>query len=239
MRIRYIVSKDKRLAGFNEFVAGKFPALLKEKKPELLLVAGGDGAMLHAIQEFHELNIPFIGRASGTLNFLLNEFHDDEKIINGLLEDKVKLHFQESQSIKVSVNGKVIGYAVNDVLLGDSINAYHSFSLNSEDKSFDNFEVKGTGLLVSTTLGSTAYNYNNGGRILPMDSGLWSITGVVTNRFLNDILSQQKICTSIDKGNLYIDGIKVFSSKGCYEVDLEPGKHIKIAFFDERTLHSK
>ena len=51
MRIKYILSKDPRVKEFNKIIKENFPQLLVEKKPQLYLVAGGDGAMLHAIHK--------------------------------------------------------------------------------------------------------------------------------------------------------------------------------------------
>ena len=73
MRIKYIVNKDPRVKEFNTLINSKFPQLLTEKRPELFLVAGGDGAMLHAIIMI--LNCPYLENLN--IQFLKNNFEDD------------------------------------------------------------------------------------------------------------------------------------------------------------------
>ena len=48
MKIYYEPSPDPRVSDFNNLIADRFPEFLKEEKPEVILVAGGDGAMHHA-----------------------------------------------------------------------------------------------------------------------------------------------------------------------------------------------
>jgi NAD kinase len=41
--------------------------------PDLILVIGGDGTMLHAIRQHWRLRVPFLGLNAGHLGFLMNE----------------------------------------------------------------------------------------------------------------------------------------------------------------------
>ena len=91
MKIKYLLSKDKRVVKFNKLIETNFPQLLNEENPDIYLVAGGDGAMLHAIHDTIDTGIPYIGKALGTFNFLMNRVEDDRKIIRQLLEDKLKI----------------------------------------------------------------------------------------------------------------------------------------------------
>src|SRR5207253_1491546 len=49
---------------YRRFVSGR---------PNLILVIGGDGTMLHAIRRHWRLRIPFLGLNAGHLGFLANE----------------------------------------------------------------------------------------------------------------------------------------------------------------------
>ena len=42
---------------------------------DLIIVIGGDGSMLHALHHYMDLNIPFYGINSGSVGFLMNNFH--------------------------------------------------------------------------------------------------------------------------------------------------------------------
>lgn len=76
-------------------------------------------------------------------------------------------------------------------------------------------EIKGSGICLSTDLGSTGYNFNLGGAILPLGSNLWSVLRIVCNRYLEDILSSNEItirCNSKKSSfSVYLDGIDKYS----------------------------
>jgi NAD+ kinase len=248
MRIKYIPSKDPRCININNLVSEKFPQLLKEKKPELLLIAGGDGALLHAIQDYNKLKLPFFGYANGTLNFLMNKIDNLEKTVELLLKNKIKLDFLETTSIKVTIKKgkkqKFLGYAVNEVILGTYIMGYHHFLLSSQDGSFDNFEIKGSGVCICTDLGSTGYNFSLGGSVLPISSNLWSINGIVCNRFLQDIINSQnfeiKLSENSRPANIFLDGVqkKIEINKNT-SILLSKGEVIKIGFLDKDDFFNK
>jgi len=134
MRIKYILSKDPRVKEFNKIIKENFPQLLVEKKPQLYLVAGGDGAMLHAIHKTINKGIPYLGKAMGTFNFLMNSFDDDIQTINKILNDDIEIDTLSSHSIQVYLNRKKLGEAVNDVILGDKITNYFTFNISTEQK---------------------------------------------------------------------------------------------------------
>jgi len=242
MRIKYVPTTDLRNIKVNKLVEKNFPTFITEKKPQLIVVVGGDGSLLHAIQEHNKLQTPFFGIAGGTLNFLMNPTKDIETLLDDLKRGGLKLTEIKTTSIKVSCvskgKKKVLGYAVNDVVLGSTIMGYHNFIINSEDKSFTDFSINGSGICISTDLGSTGYNFNLGGSVLPLGSNMWSINGVVCNRYLEDILNVQKIEISNNSSRkpfeLLLDGIPQNIDVGSGDsVIIQKGQKIKIAFLDK------
>lgn len=248
MKIKYVQNDDQRSEEFNNLIKEKYPEFIDESKPDLILVSGGDGALLHAIQNYNHLQVPFLGRSAGTLNFLMNKFDDSAQIIDDLKNDKLELNFVKTKGIKVSLEKQtgeeqVLGMAVNDVVFGSSIMGYHSFNLNTEDFSFRNFKLSGTGICISTELGSTAYNFNLGGPVIPLESDLWTVVGIATNRYLNDILKSQKMAVECIQDNysfVFIDGIKVEKrlSKGD-RVVLTKGDQVEITFLNKNNFLKK
>lgn len=236
MRIKYLINNDKRVKEFNSFIKQNYPTLLTEKKPQLYLVAGGDGTMLRAIHETIDTGIPYFGKAMGTFNFLLNKFENDKEILDGLIEDKIKIHTFKSYAIKAILNDQELGQAVNDVILGDKITGYHSFIISTKNGDLNNFELKGSGVCISTPIGSTAFNFNNNGRILPLDSNLLSITGIVCNRFLNDIVSFEEIKIKSDNAKIYLSNVKSKTFDTNSELILKKGSQIEIAFLDKNEF---
>lgn len=240
MKILYRNTDDKRVADINNLIAEKYPKLLKEESPDIIMVAGGDGAMLHAIQEHKDKNVPFFGKARGTFNFLMNHFDNNQMVIEGLLNDIYNLYIVETDSIAVRINRKLIGEAVNEVLIGNSINGYHEFAITTQDLSFDNFVIRGCGLCISTPLGSTGYNFNNAGAILPVGRKLWIITGIVCNQFINDLINIQNLTITASKGKVFLDGIESAKITKETNIELSVGKVVRLAFLNKQQfLHQR
>ena len=236
MRIKYLVSKDKRVQGFNNLIKNEFPQLMNEVHPDIYLVAGGDGAMLHAIHETIDTEIPYFGKAMGTFNFLMNCFDGDSSIINALLDNKIDIEIFKSHAIVAYLDGKKLGEAVNDVILGDKLTGYHSFNISTKSGDFSNFNINGSGICISTAIGSTAFNYNNNGRILPLNSCLLSITGVVCNRYLNDIVPFTEIHIKSNGSRIYLTNVESKILEEGSELVLKRGTEIKIGFIDRKEF---
>ncbi|MDP4009378.1 MAG: NAD(+)/NADH kinase [Candidatus Shapirobacteria bacterium] len=245
MKIKYILSDDKRTNEINKLIQTKFKSFLDESNPDIILVAGGDGALLHAIQQYNHLQIPFLGLACGSLNFLMNRIDDLKDFLNQLIKDQTNLQTLKTTSIKVELKKKnyneLIGYAINEVVVGTNIMGYHSLSLSSSDFMFDDFKIKGSGVCIATDLGSTAYNFNLGGPVLPLGRNLWSVRGVVCDRFLEDIVPIQKLETEniSDRSvvSIYIDGIETkFKLEKGNKLVLNKGEVIKIAFLNKEEF---
>ena len=249
MKIKYRDSPDPRSREFNKFIVEEFPGLLKEENPDLIFLAGGDGAMLHAVQEMNKYNATFFGYAAGTLNFLMNElsFENVSQIIQNLQQDKTKLHTINSTLIKVELDRKgkreLLGQAVNEVVIGSTIMGYHHFCITSNDGSFNDFEINGSGISVSTDLGSTGYNFNLGGSVIPLGSGLWAVLGIVCNRYLEDILDVDEIeisCNSKTNVKVFLDAIPHDCNlDGADKIVLSKGKKIQLGFLDEAEFLKK
>jgi NAD kinase len=240
MRIKYLYNeKDLRVTTFTHFIQQNYPTFLTQQDPQLYLIAGGDGAMLHAINKTLKNGIPYIGKGMGTLNFLMNEFIDDKKIIDGLINDTIKYDVLNTYGINASLNGVEIGEAVNDIVIGEMITDYFKFNISTKQEDLTNFEVKGSGLCISTSIGSTALNFNNGGRIVPLDSKLLSITGIACNRYLNDILSIQDILITSNGPTIYLDNVKTVTMKEGDVLKLSKGSTFKLAFLNKKEFLKK
>jgi NAD kinase len=70
--------------------------------------------------------------------------------------------------------------AFNDVLFGGDMNSWIEFDVHDRDHIIGKF--KGGGVAISTTQGTTGFNVNNGGAILPLSSKQWFITSAFANR---------------------------------------------------------
>ncbi len=96
--------------------------------------------------------------------------------------------------------------------------------------------MKGSGICISTAIGSTAFNFNNNGRILPLDSNLLSITGIVCNRFLNDIIPFQEIHIKSNGAKIYLTNVESKVLEEGDELILKKGSQIEIGFLNRKEF---
>lgn len=255
MKILYVINKKdtrEHILKFHEFIEKEFPKLLTEKNPELILCTGGDGTFLKVLAKWGKKKIPVLGRAAGTVNFLLNDFNNrDKEIIEALLKDKIKLDFLKASSIKIFLNDeKIKKVSVNDVAIGNNIMDSQKFIINTEDQYLKNLSVSGLGICIATPVGSTGFNLNNKGKILKINdrknkySSLWSFTSVVANAKINDVLFEQEInidiLTERHSCFLYIDGQPYKTPlKMNDRITLKKGKKYLMAFLDKEIFINK
>jgi len=251
MRIKAIFNKsDKRQKLFRKFIKQTFPQMITEKDPEMFFVVGGDGAILHAHKKYGKTGLPFFGKGMGTANFIMNNFENNFEIITGLLNDTIKPTVIQTEKIDIIIKQKdskkkIFKSAINDIVIGNGIMDYHSLVINSERGAFDKFNYRGAGICVSTALGSTAYNVNNKGNVLPIDLDAWSFTSIVGDRDVHDIMKPQKITIKIESERqtpiLFIDGTAtaIPLSKGDKVTLEKTDEKFEIAFIDPKVFFAK
>lgn len=154
-----------------------------DENPELLFVFGGDGTMLRAVHEFeNKINkIIFIGINFGTLgfytDFTIDEFDNLIKMIKEKQYDIIDLPLIEYMA--TSGNKKKIykGIALNEVTLISPIKTM-AMDVYINNNYFESF--RGTGLVVSTPSGSTAYNKSLGGSIIDINLKAMQLTEIAS-----------------------------------------------------------
>jgi NAD+ kinase len=139
------------------------------ESPDLCLVLGGDGTILHALRRFAGTGVPVFGVNFGTVGFLAAvEREDAEAGIARALAGEVETI--ELPALRVEANGKG-GLGFNDVTLSrrphDRV-AELSYRIASEEVG----HVRCDGLVAATPVGSTGYNLANQGPILA-----WGVKG--------------------------------------------------------------
>ncbi len=136
------------------------------EKAELNITIGGDGAFLHGVRASKFSDIPFIGINTGTLGFYPEITPDNiEYFVKQYKNANYKIN--EINIIECIVHGKnsiFKTYAVNDIAIKrpDMKTAHLRMYFN------DNYlqTVSGDGVIVSSPLGSSAYNYSAGGSLV-------------------------------------------------------------------------
>ncbi|MCB1840601.1 MAG: NAD kinase, partial [Alphaproteobacteria bacterium] len=141
---------------------------------DVLVVMGGDGTMLHTLHSFITINIPIYGLNLGTLGFLLNEHRKKD------LPDRIKTArpytIHPLRMDATDKHGKIYTeLAFNEVsLLRETHNT-------AKIMIFVNDEVRlpllvCDGIMVSTPVGSTAYNSSASGPIVPLGANVLPMT---------------------------------------------------------------
>lgn len=175
----------------------KYPDSSPEKA-DVFVVLGGDGTMLHALHEYGVFKKPFFGMNLGTVGFLMNSFESDnlpERLHQAIQTQIQPLVMKGLDTRQVPFQS----HAFNEVSLlrqthqAAKIKLFIDGILRLDDLIAD-------GILVSTPVGSTAYNLSNKGPILPVNSGLLALTPIspFRPRHLQSALLKQSVDITIE-----------------------------------------
>ena len=155
--------------------AERFRQYERRDNPNCVLVIGGDGTMLHAIQKHWRLRVPFYGINAGHVGFLMNDasealrqFPPPELIARQMpmLYAGMELH-----------DGTVeAGLSFNDAWVERATgqSAWVRVSVNNQVRLP---KVVCDGVLTSTAAGSTAYAMSMGAQPLLADTPAWLLVG--------------------------------------------------------------
>ena len=144
--------------------------------PNLILVLGGDGSMLHAIQKHWRLRLPFFGINAGNLGFLLNNADavlGDQFPSEGLvLRTMPMLHVELQRKDGAWHRGLTFTDAWVERSTGQS--AWLEVKVGGRVRLP---KLVCDGALISTAAGSTAYARSMGAQPLLADTPAWMVVG--------------------------------------------------------------
>ncbi len=146
------------------------------EEADVIVVLGGDGSMLRALHHYIDYQAPMFGMNLGTLGFLLNDYKIKE------LEERIQsastFTIHPLKMNCVDQNGKKHKhYAFNEVALMRETHASAKINVHVNEKERIK-QLICDGVMVSTPVGSTAYNSSAGGPMLPLDANLLPITPI-------------------------------------------------------------
>jgi NAD+ kinase len=150
------------------------------EKSELLVVMGGDGTILRAVQQLHGPLPTVFGINTGTLGFLtclgsseiqraVASIRQRDYLVSprGLLQAELRHASGRSENF----------YALNDIVVGRGERSQLvRIRVSLGDQPLTDYNADG--LIVATPTGSTAYSLSAGGPILMPDSGCLVITPI-------------------------------------------------------------
>jgi NAD+ kinase len=167
-----LAASEEELAKHGEAAAG-IDVTTEHALPDICLVLGGDGSILHALRRFAGTDVPVFGINFGTVGFLAAvERGEAAAGIRRALAGEVET--VRLPGLEVKVDGKSeIG--LNDITLArrphDRV-AELSYRITGQEVG----HVRCDGLVAATPVGSTGYNLANQGPILA-----WGVKGYVVS----------------------------------------------------------
>lgn len=150
---------------------------------EVVIVLGGDGAILHAAVTAARKNVKIIGINYGNLGFLAEYEKDERDQIADLLDclEKGTCRILKRSVLQLEVGGKTF-YALNEVAVQRDCGQFASKSTQILRLQINSNEgqdvVSGDGVLLCTPTGSTAYSLSAGGAILTPEVPVFMLTPI-------------------------------------------------------------
>src|SRR5216117_1336566 len=155
---------------------------------DLLVVAGGDGTILHVVGQLGEIIKPIFGINIGSLGFLTTASSSTyREAVECIASDRINFSQRALLEARVSLGDKRTNkmIALNDAVLSRG-ELSRLVLLRTRVNGEVLTEFNADGLIVATPTGSTAYSLSAGGPILDPESGVFVITPicphVLTNR---------------------------------------------------------
>lgn len=188
---------------------------LVEKRPDFVIVLGGDGTLLSTARNVARAGIPILGVNLGSLGFLTEIRHDEiSQALAAVDAGRCQISSRSMLHCQVCRDGKCVADydALNDVVMNQSAVArITDFEVRVNGAFVSDY--KADGLIVSTPTGSTAYSLAAGGPILSAEVPAVLITPVASHALTNRPLVvhesseiEVKVAVSREQAYLTIDG---------------------------------
>ncbi|WP_312701278.1 NAD(+)/NADH kinase [Sedimentibacter sp.] len=133
---------------------------------ELNITIGGDGSFLRAVRDSNFSKTPFVGINTGTLGFYPEISPERlEQFVSDYISGNFTINSVNLVECEINAGGKKeILYAVNDIVLKRK--DMKTIHLDVHIASNHLEKISGDGLIISSPLGSSAYNKSAGGSLV-------------------------------------------------------------------------
>lgn len=167
-----VVSTADEIAKHGDAAGGLEPVEHLDERPDLCLVLGGDGTILHALRRYAGTGVPVFGVNFGTVGFLAAVERDaaEEGIRRAIAGEYEEV---ELPGLQLGDDPELVGF--NDVSFTRRPHgrvAELTYGIGGEEVG----HVRCDGLVAATATGSTGYNLANSGPILA-----WGVEGYVVS----------------------------------------------------------
>ena len=215
---------------------------------DVILVFGGDGTMLHALDAFVDSDIPMLGVNLGRMGFLLEtEVGELEQAIDALLAGAYVIERRMMLKVEGYCGGKrVDAYATNDVSVSRGL-SQRMIALDAYvgDTLVDHYIADG--VVLASPTGSTAYSLSAGGPIVSPDVPCFVLNPICPHSLTSrPIVLSSDACVRLklnmnemrDGVQLSLDGQAVCEMSNLEEVRIRRSSHdaMLIRFPKERNF---
>lgn len=197
------------------------------QKPDLVVVLGGDGAMLAASRRLGKRRVPVMGINFGTVGFLAAVSRDRAaKVLDETLAGKAWVEDRAMMHATVKRDGQVLidAHILNEVTVGRTV----GHNLIDCDLLVDRRPVctyRGDGVIISTPTGSTAYNLAAHGPILSPRLDAWVVTPIAPHM----LGMRPLVLPGHRTAHLRVHQRSMFTADGHEECSLRPGDVVRVA----------
>ncbi|RMH02111.1 MAG: NAD(+)/NADH kinase, partial [Planctomycetota bacterium] len=195
-------------------------------RPDLVIVLGGDGAMLATSHRLGSRPVPVLGVNFGRIGFLAAVSPDRaEFVLDQVLagEGRCEGHAMMRAIVQRGGESLLDTHILNEVVVQRSWGS----SMVEIDLTVDRRPVctyRGDGLIVATATGSTAYSMSAGGPVLSPRLDAWVVTPIAPHS-----LNQRPVVLPGQRSALLqVNGHSGFTADGHLEARLEPGDLVRV-----------
>ena len=189
-------------------------------RAELVIVLGGDGAMLDAARRAATVGVPILGINMGRVGYMTELEMDELSLLDKVFEGKARPDVRTLLQVEVCSRGgqnKLCTYALNEAAItGGSAARIVDLELSDGDELIDTYRADG--ILVATPTGSTAYSLSAGGPIVDPKLSCFCVTPICSHSLLarplvfpdTATLKIKNICAREKVLHLTVDGRSTF-----------------------------
>ena len=145
---------------------------------DVAVCVGGDGTLLGMLHNCNFPKVPIIGVNTGKLGFFQDALPENfEDLLSSFEEGSCKIQTIRLIEAVIKTSDDIYHLTgVNDFLIRGPLSCVSQFGVAIGDTQIQN--ISGDGLLVSTPVGSTAYNYSLDGSIVAPNLNVLQLTPV-------------------------------------------------------------
>ncbi len=187
---------------------------------EMVIVLGGDGAMLDVARRAATAGIPILGINMGRIGYMTELEMDELELLDRVFEGKARHDRRTLLQVEAcsgAGQSKLCTYALNEAAItGGSAARIVDLELSDGAELIDTYRADG--LLVATPTGSTAYSLSAGGPIVDPKLSCFCVTPICSHSLLarplvfpdTATLKIKNVCVREKALHLTVDGRSTF-----------------------------